>query len=103
MRAPHPVILRYRAHINVTALALTALGFMAVWDPRLRDAGAAAILGTVLAWLVLRNRVRPTAADYVEYLEARAEEEGYGAWLYRANQDFKELWGIGGLEEVGEP
>ena len=103
MRTPDATVQRYKAHINVAALALIALGFATVWDPRLQNMGAATIFGTVFAWLVLRNRVRPTAADYVEYLEARAEEEGHGAWLHRANQDFRELWGIERLEEVGEP
>ena len=103
MRTPHPTILRYRPHINVAALALIALGFMTVFDPRLQTLGAATIFGTVLAWIWLRNRIRPNVADYMEYLEARAEEEGYGSWLYRVNRDFKTLWEITRLEEVGEP
>ena len=103
MRTPHPVILRYRAHINVVALGLIALGLMTVFDPRLQLWGAATILGTILAWIWLRSRIRPNVADYLEYLESRAEEEGQGSWLCSANQGFKELWGVRRLEEVGEP
>ena len=103
MRTPDPTILRHRAHINVATMALIALGFMTVFDPRLQMWGAATIFGTILVWMWLRNRIRPNVADYLEYMDALADEEGHGSWLRSANQVFKDLWQIESLEEVVEP
>ena len=103
MRTPHRMILRYRAHINVAALALMALGFTTAFDARLQSLGAATILGTFLAWLWLRNRIRPTVPDYLEHLRVSAEKERLGEWLDRVNGEFMGLWEIKRLEEVAEP
>jgi len=102
VRTPNPAVLHHRAHINIAALALLALGLMTVFDPRLQTAGAATLFFTVVGWLHLRSKIRPQVTDYTEYLETLADEEGCGEWLRSANRRFMDLWQIEKLEEVGE-
>jgi len=100
MRTPDPAILRYKAHINIVAMALIALGLLTVFDARYQIAGAVLLFATFMAWIYLRGKITPRATDYIEYLEARADEEGHGDWLHTVNQVFKDLWDIERLEDV---
>lgn len=100
MRAPNPTILRYRPHINIVALCLAALGFMTLWDTRLRFFGSATMFLTFMAWAYLTSRVKPKIDDYLEYLKLAAEEYGYVDWLDEVEFEFKHLWGIETLEAL---
>lgn len=100
MRSPDPRVTRYRAHINVAALALIGLGLLTIFDPRLQKIGLGVLFVTFIGWVYLTNRVTPTATDYVEHLRAAAENAGHDEWLADVEAEFKELWGIEDLEDL---
>lgn len=103
MRAPNPTILRYRAHINIGALCLGALGFMMLFDARLRHYGMAVAFMAVMGYAVLTHRIRPRITDYLAHLRAAAEKDPRAAeWLAGVEAEFKNTWGIedlGGLTD----
>ena len=103
MRTPNPMILRHKAHINIAALALVALGFMAVFDSRYQVAGAVTMLLTFLVWARLQNSIRPIVADYLAYLKMAAEKDmdmNVDDWLASVDAEFLQIWGIKSLEEL---
>ena len=104
MRTPNPTILRYRAHINIAALGALALGLMTLMDPRYRVFGCVTLFIDLLAWVYLMGRIRPTIADYLEYLKLAAENDPRARraeeWLAGVDADFKHIWGIESLEAL---
>jgi len=95
--------MRYRAHINVAALALIGASLLAMFDQRLNTMGLGVILVTFLAWVWLRGRIRPTMANYLEHLRRSAEDAGHLEWLETVEAEFMKLWQIKRIEEVAEP
>lgn len=100
MRTPNELIMRYKPHINVAALCGGAVGLMTTFDARYQLIGAAILIATFLAWILLVGRVTPRASDYLEYLKHAAEKEGVATWLSQVDAEFKLIWGIESLEDV---
>jgi hypothetical protein len=102
LRKPDRRVMEHRELINVTALAFIALGALTAFDYRYRTAGLITLSTTLIAWIILRSRIRPRVSDYLDHLRLAAEKDGFEVWLSSADAAFVEEWGLTHLEELDD-